>query len=148
MGSSVGSRFAPAKGSLKVHCLESEPLGAGFKLLSELVADVVQEVVAVPQVAWVSIGGVPLLVPVAEGRVAVNVPGESDLDAVEVPAFVAGLLICIFALEYGVFTDSGTTRVGVAANIRKLKYTYLGLLKLWCAGQSVTTASAVLELVE
>ncbi len=144
-----GSRMHVLAGAaMTMDGLSIQPQGARFTLLSDLVADVLHEVASIKQVAWASVGGVPVLVPVAQGRVAVKVPGESDLHAVEVPVLVAGLLICIFALEYGVFTDAGTKRAGVAAEIQQLKYGYLALLKHWCEQQSETMAGSVLELVE
>ena len=132
----------------EVRLLPGKPKGLQFDVLHTLVSDVSSDSLG-SSVAfyWVTVGGVPVLVPATDRFVAVNAPSESQNHSIELPPVIAGILVAVFALEYGVFTDSGTRRGGLAATILTMKYQYIHLLRVWAEAQ-LELGAEVLGIIE
>lgn len=102
-----------------------------------------------PEWKLISANGVPLFVPTTSGHLIVHLPGGGYDNGLEVPWFIAGLMVTIFALEYAAFSSSGSARKGLDADLLALKYQALNTLRSWCespAGESLS--ASILGLIE
>lgn len=120
-----------------------------FDYLEQLVIELASESVPASS-GWVVgvVSGLPVMIPQGAHHFLVNLPGESQDHAVDLPAVQAGLLISIFALEYAAYTDSGFKREGIAAALILLKYEYLSLIKIWCTAANNRLSESVLDLID